>query len=205
VALNGAQRAAAVLALITLTATGCAARNAPAAHADAVQVAGSSDAQARVEAAYIVAGSSRVRGGTLYRLGNPATHAAALELIVADTGGASYVEHIAAGTHDPGVVRDGVVVRSVGSGLAIARDGVVLCALGTAGAAEQRAFLKAMRSPKPARPLRPVATFTAALLARHEDGEDVELYLIVTDDGRSVTFAEKDPENRPLLTRFLSR
>lgn|GEM_PF-6355473 len=159
-------------------------------------------------ATYSVAGSSHAHGVATYRLANPKTHRAALELFVADGTGRSYVDVIKSGKRD----------------LAIAPDGVVLHAIGTAGVQEERAFLKAMGSPLPQRPLRASATFTSILLGDNDakestsgtpsrsyklfgmfrDGDDVELYLEVANDGSSVTFSEKDPDYRPSLTRFLS-
>ena len=162
-------------------------------------------------ATYAVAAASHARGARTYLLRNPRTHATGLKLFVADGSGRAYVDVIRSGTGT--------------TALAIARDGVVLQAIGSAGSAEERAFLRAMLSPAPVRPLRRSATFTAALLAENDtgdstngkpsnlyklfgmfpDGDDVELYLAVATDGRSVTFSEKDEGYRPNLTRFLSR
>ncbi|HEV2739832.1 MAG TPA: hypothetical protein VGU66_14745 [Candidatus Elarobacter sp.] len=158
-------------------------------------------------ATYSVVASSHAHGVVTYELASSRAHPAALELLVADGGGRGYFD---AG---PGKRE-----------LAIARDGVVLRAIGAAGAQQERAFLKAMRSPAPKRPLRASATFTSILLGGNEsgestngvparlyklfgmfpDGDDVELYLAVALDGRSVTFSEKDPDYRPSLTTFLS-
>ncbi len=210
--------------LMLVSATGCMAKNAPVTNKNEVHAAVGVEAGLSVEATYVVVGASRARGAARYRLENPRTHVSALELIVADVSGRPYVDSVASGARAGGIVRNGVVVRPERD-VAIARDGVVLRALGTRGAGEELAFLKAMLSPSPVRPLRPMISFTSALLSEHQvdeatngrpasvyklfgmsrDADVVELYLIVSDDGRSVTFAEKDPENRPLLTRFLSR
>ncbi len=158
-------------------------------------------------ATYSVARSSHASGVMTYRLANSKTHRAALELFVADGSGPGYFDAIDSGQRNA----------------AIARDGVVLHAIGTAGAQEERAFLQAMRSPKPTRPLRASATFTSILLGikkpEHSTGkpsrvyklfgmfpddDDVELYLDIAVDGRTVTFSEKDPDYRRNLTRFLS-
>ncbi len=160
-------------------------------------------------ATYTVVAASHARGVATYRLLRPGTKRVALELLVADTSGMSYGDVIASG--------DGR--------LAIARDGIVLRTAGPAGDLEERAFLRALHSPAPTRPLRRTVRFTSALLDARYAGDasggrtsrlyklfgmfpnddDVELLLAVALDERSVTFLEKDETYRPLLTRFLSR
>jgi hypothetical protein len=208
VALNAVRRAAALLACtVVLAAAGCG-KAPPAADDKKPVAAATSGSENRGIATYAVVGSSRANGVVTYRLANPKGRRAALELFVADSSGPAYRDAVSAVTHK----------------VAIAPDGVVLHAIGVAGAQEQRAFLRAMRSPAPKRPLRASSTFTAVLFddnhtsestngkpsrlyklfGMFRDDDDVELYLAIAADGSSVTFSEKDPDYRPNLTRFLS-
>ena len=206
-------RIAAVSAAACFVVTaGCAAANKPVgAEHKGVAVAraiaiGSDDGGS---ATYSVVASSRANGVARYRLASPRTHAAALELFVREAPGRAYADVITSGKRD----------------LAIAPGGVVLRAVGHGGVDEERAFLRSMRSPVPAKPLRSSVEFTSALLAEHDTGDatnatpssvyklfgmfpggdDVELYLAVADDGRSARFSEKDDAFRPVLTRFFTR